>query len=154
MAKSFKKHRNLSTIRFIIRNMNDSLTRRYDHLVLLAFAFTAVASIALQNLIWISITLFFFTAWRNHQKIEWPRNEFAIATLIFLASFYYGCIVGVNPAKSFESVHKYLVFLILFPVGAMSLTFIDIRRDASHFYRRNFHMRYLRHHQILCLSSG
>jgi O-antigen ligase len=109
--------------------MNSSAAfRRYDYYILLAFAFTAVASIALQNLIWVSIALFLFLCFKHSEKINWPSNLFTTATLLFLATFLIGAIAGVNPAKSFETVHKYLTFLIIFPLGAMAFTITDIRK--------------------------
>ena len=103
-------------------------TRRYDYYLLLAFAFTAVASIALQSLIWVSIALFLFFHIKKSQKITWPSSLFAIATLLFLGSVVLGAILGVNPVKSFQTVYKYLTFLILFPIGAMALSIVDIRK--------------------------
>jgi O-antigen ligase len=109
------------------------VSRRYDYAFLLAFAFTAVASIALQNLIWVAIALFLFLHFKNKEKINWPSNLFTFATLLFLATFIIGAIVGVNPAKSFMTVHKYLTFLIIFPIGAMTLAMNDIRK-IFHFF--------------------
>ncbi len=110
-----------------------SSIRRYDYYSLLAFALTAVASIALQNFVWIAVALFLFSALKDHQKIDWPSNLFVTATLVFLASYILGCIVGINPAQSFQSVHKYLTFLLILPVGAMALSTLDIRRIFYYF---------------------
>jgi O-antigen ligase len=113
--------------------MNSSASRRYDFIILLAFAFTAVASIALQNLIWIFIALFLFLRFKNSKKINWPSNLFAISTILFLTSFFFGAIEGINPTKSFETIHKYLTFLVLFPLGAMVLPITDIRKLLNFF---------------------
>jgi O-antigen ligase len=110
-----------------------SVFRRYDYAILLVFAFTAVASIALQSLIWAAIALFFFSQFENKTKINWPINLFTIATLLFLATFFIGAILGINPAKSFETVHKYLTFLIIFPLGTMFLSITDIRKSLHIF---------------------
>jgi O-antigen ligase len=107
---------------------HSSSLRRYDYAVLLIFAFTAVASIALQSLVWVAITLFLLLNLKNKTKINWPINLFTIATLLFLATFLIGALLGINPAKSFETIHKYLTFLILFPLGAMVLSVVDIRK--------------------------
>jgi hypothetical protein len=110
-----------------------SIRHRYDYHLLLAFAFTAVASIALQNLIWLSIAAFLFWHFKNSEKISWPSSLFPTATILFLATFVIGAIVGINPSKSFQTVDKYLTFLILFPVGAMALSIADIRRLLNFF---------------------
>jgi len=107
---------------------HSSAFRRYDYAVLLVFAFTAVASIALQSLIWAAIVLFFFSQFENKTKINWPINTFTTGTLLFLATFFIGATLGINPAKSFETVHKYLTFLIIFPLGIMALSIADIRK--------------------------
>jgi O-antigen ligase len=107
--------------------------RRYDYYALLAFAFTAVASIAFQNLIWVSIALFLFLRLTRPGKINWPSNLFAAATILFLATFIIGALLGVNPSKSFETVHKYLTFLVIFPLGAMALSLLDVRK-LLHFF--------------------
>jgi len=106
---------------------------RYDYYALLGFAFTAVASIALQNFIWISVALFIFLSLKNSKKITWPSNLFAIATAIFLATYIIGGIVGINPVKSFQTLHKSLTFLVIFPIGAMTLSILDIRK-LLHFF--------------------
>lgn len=113
--------------------MNVQTQRRYDYYLLLAFAFTAISSIALQNFIWLAIAFFFFTHWRDHQKIDWPSNLFTAATLIFLATFFIGAVVGVDPLHSFKALNKYLSFLVLFPLGAMTLTSAEIRRILNVF---------------------
>ena len=113
--------------------MNSSAPRRYDYLILLAFAFTAVASIALQSLIWAFIAAFIILRVKNSEKINWPSNLFTIATIVFLATFFLGAMVGINPSKSFETIHKYLTFLVLFPLGAMVLSIMDIRKLLYYF---------------------
>ena len=114
--------------------MNNSAPfNRYDYYALLAFALTAVASIALQNFIWVSIVLFFLSHLKNSEKISWPSNLFAMATVIFLATYIIGGIVGINPAKSFQTLHKSLTFLVIFPIGAMTLSILDIRKLLNFF---------------------
>ena len=107
---------------------NSASFNRYDYYALLAFALTAVASIALQNFIWISIALFLFLSFKHSKKITWPSNLFTTATLIFLATYFIGAIAGINPAKSFQTIHKSLTFLMIFPLGAMALSIADIRK--------------------------
>ena len=101
---------------------------RYDYYFLLAFAFTAVASIALQNLIWVSVVLFLFWGFKHSEKISWPSNLFTTATILFLATYFIGAVVGINPCKSFQTIHKSLTFLLIFPIGAMALSIADIRK--------------------------
>ena len=107
---------------------NSASFNRYDYYALLAFALTAVASIALQNFIWISIALFLFLSFKHSKKITWPSNLFTTATLIFLATYFIGAIAGINPAKSFQTIHKSLTFLMIFPLGTMALSIADIRK--------------------------
>lgn len=97
--------------------------------LLLAFAATAVASIALQNiLIWPAIALFFAAHFKARRKIEWPSGLFPWATVIFLLTFFLGAMVGIDPANSFHTVHKYLTFLVIFPLGAMALEYHEIKK--------------------------
>jgi O-antigen ligase len=97
--------------------------------VLLAFAFTAVASIALQNsFIWAAVALFLFAHWQVRRKIEWPKGLFSFATLIFLFTFFLGTIIGVNPAKSLLTANKKLTFLLIFFLGGMAIHLKEIRK--------------------------
>lgn len=96
--------------------------------LLSAFALTAVASIALQNLVWAAVALFFYAHWKNRLKIGWPTGSFPLATLLFLATFFLGALVGIDPANSFHTVHKYLTLLMIFPIGAMGLDPREIRK--------------------------
>src|SRR5581483_4724301 len=89
--------------------------------LLLAFAATAVASIALQNIIWAAVALFLFAHGKDKRRIDWPRDLFSISTLFFLLTFFLGAILGTDPAMSFQTVHKYLTLLLIFIFGAMSL---------------------------------
>ncbi len=89
--------------------------------ILLAFAATSVASIALQNLVWVAVALFLFAHFKDKSKTEWPKGLFPIATLVFLFTFFLGGLVGTDPANSFLTLHKYLTFLLVFFVGAMAL---------------------------------
>ncbi len=114
--------------------MNNSASfNRYDYYALSAFALTAVASIALQNFIWLSIALFLFFSFKHSKKITWPSSLFTTATLFFLATYFIGAIAGINPAKSFQTVHKSLTFLLIFPLGAMALSTADIRKLLNFF---------------------
>jgi len=108
--------------------MNVPTRPRYDYNVLLAFAFVAVASIALQNLLWVSVLLFLVKAFYDKQNLQWPRHSFALATVFFLLTYYLGALVGIDTAKSFQTVHKYLTFLVIFPLGAMVLSLTDLRK--------------------------
>ena len=82
---------------------------------------TAVFSIVWQDLIWFSV-LFWLIALQKKQTLpQWPKGPFAWATLLFLFTFFAGAIFGVHPGQSFQTVHKYLTFLLFFLVGAMSL---------------------------------
>jgi O-antigen ligase len=105
------------------------------YLLLLAFTATAVASIALQNIIWLAVVAFLFAAWRNHEKINWPKGLFPLATLLFMATFFLGAIVGIDPHNSFHGgrVYKYLAILLAFFIGAMPLDFGKIRSLLSVF---------------------
>ena len=95
---------------------------------LYAFAATAVASIALQNFIWVAVALFLFFRMKDRQKIAWPSGLFTVVTLIFLATFFLGALVGVDPANSFHSVHKTLTLLLIPLVGAIPLLLKDIKK--------------------------
>src|SRR5581483_9872707 len=81
----------------------------------------AVASIALQNIIWAAVALFLFAHGKDKRRIDWPRDLFSISTLFFLLTFFLGAILGTDPAMSFQTVHKYLTLLLIFIFGAMSL---------------------------------
>jgi O-antigen ligase len=99
---------------------------------LAAFAACAVASIALQNIfIWLAVALFLVSQWKGKLVWRWPTGLFPLATLIFLSTFFMGAFLGVNPPNSFQSVHKYLTFLLLFFIGAMPLLAGDIKKLAS-----------------------
>jgi O-antigen ligase len=56
-----------------------------------------------------------------------------MATLLFLSTFFIGALLGVNPGKSFHTVHKLLTLLLIFPIGAMALGFKDIRKLLEYF---------------------
>ena len=101
--------------------------------ILLAFAAASVASIALQISIWVAVALFLFAHYKDKKKFEWPKGLFSVATLIFLFTFFLGAILGTNPANSFHSVHKYLTFLLIFPLGAMALEPKEIEKLLSAF---------------------
>ena len=100
---------------------------------LYAFAATAVASIALQNFVWVAVLSFLFLTVKNREKFDWPKGLFPAATLLFLASFFLGAITGSDPANSFHTVHKYLTFLLLFFIGAMPLWVEDLKKILSVF---------------------
>jgi len=55
-------------------------------------------------------------------------GPFGAATLLLLATFYLGALFGVDPAKSLQSVHRVLTFLIFFLVGAMGLGLPQVRK--------------------------
>ena len=96
---------------------------------MLAFAATAVASIALQNiLVWPAVLLFLGAHFKSRLKIDWPAGIFHWATILLLLTFFLGAVAGVNPANSFHTVHKYLTFLLIFPLGAMALELGEIRK--------------------------
>lgn len=101
------------------------------HFALGAFAFTSVASIALQNFIWAAVALWLFLQFKKGQKFNLPRGPFSLAALLFLFSFFFAAIIGLDPANSFNTVHKYLTMLLFFFVGAMPLLFKDIQRLLS-----------------------
>ena len=101
---------------------------RYVLWILLAFSAAAVASISLQNLVWVAIAVFLFQKLRNRQAPEWPRGLFPAATLVFLATFFLAAFTGIDPANSFQTVHKYLTFLLLFPLGAMAFSLEATRK--------------------------
>jgi O-antigen ligase len=94
---------------------------RLTTLTLGAFAATAVASIALQNLLLLAIALWGIAAWRHGLRPSLPRRPFTLVTLLFLATFLLSSALGVDPRGSFQSVHKYLLLLALFPIAAMRL---------------------------------
>src|SRR5579863_1355884 len=96
--------------------------------MLLAFAATSVASIALQNILWAAIALFLYAHYKDKKNIEWPKGLFSFGTTIFLFIFFLGAVLGVNPANSFHTVHKYLTFLAIFPLGAMALGSKEIEK--------------------------
>lgn len=101
---------------------------RYLLWCLSAFSATAVASISLQNLIWVAVLIFFYLRFRSKEPVNWPKGLFPFATLLFLSTFFLGAVVGVDPANSFHTVHKYLTFLMIFPLGAMALGEQEIRK--------------------------
>jgi O-antigen ligase len=105
-----------------------SSTSRYVFWFLLAFSAAAVASISLQNLVWVAVALFLFLKFRDRQALEWPKGFFPAATLVFLATFFLAAFTGINPANSFQTVHKYLTFLLLFPLGAMAFSLEATRK--------------------------
>ncbi len=96
--------------------------------MLLAFAAASVASIALQNIIWIAIAFFLFENYKSKKRIKWPTGLFPFATWFFLLTFFLGALLGVNPANSFHTVHKYLTFLMIFPIGAMAWDSMEIEK--------------------------
>jgi O-antigen ligase len=97
--------------------------------ILLAFAATAVASIALQNiLLGAAILAFVFDRYEAKQKIEWPWGLFPFATLLFLASFFLASAWGIDPGNSLKTVYKYFAILPLFLWGAIPLGIQDIRK--------------------------
>lgn len=99
---------------------------------LLSFAAIAVASIALQNVLLGLIALvFLWEKFKEPDRFPWPRNPFLWATLLFLISFYLGSLVGVDLSESFKTVHKYLALLILFVIGAIPLSFSDLKRSIQ-----------------------
>lgn len=96
---------------------------------LLAFAATAVASIACQNIfIWSAVGLFLFSQFENKEIFLWPKGFFSRVTLLFLFSFFIGALIGINPANSFNTVHKYMTILLFFLVGSMPLIFEETRQ--------------------------
>ncbi len=96
--------------------------------ILFAFAATAVASIACQNIfIWSAVAFFLSFQFKNKEPFDWPRGPFPLATLLFLLTFLIGALVGINPDNSFNTVHKYLTLFLLFLVGAMPLAFKKIK---------------------------
>ena len=117
---------------FIIWSMKEPTTPPWFSTALTyslyAFAFTAVASIALQNLIWVAVALLLFIQFKKHRNLDWPRGPFALATLLFAASFFVGAIIGINPSNSFNTVHKYLTILLFFFVGAMPILLAQAKR--------------------------
>lgn len=114
----------------IIRFMQPtSALNRYSKWFLIAFAATAAASIAMQNIfIWLAVVFFLIYQFKDKRNWEWPSGFFPIATLVFLATFFMGALLGVNVLNSFQTVHKYLTFLLLFLVGAMPLFLQDIKK--------------------------
>jgi O-antigen ligase len=91
--------------------------------LLAAFAFTAAASIALENILgWTFVALLLFSHFKSGRRIDWPKGLFPAATLLFLATFLTGALGGVNPANSFHTVYKYLAFLLLFFIAAPPLS--------------------------------
>lgn len=116
--------------RFIIHFMENQLPySRQLFWILLAFAASAVASIALQNLlIWPAVALFLFAHFKDRRKIDWPQGLFPRATLFFLFTFFLGAVAGIDPANSFHTVHKYLTLLLIFPISAMTLQYKEIQK--------------------------
>jgi len=91
----------------------------YCFWALLAFAATATASVALQNLLLVAVAL---ALWILRDRKGWMSRlpqSFAWATLFFLLTFLFSSALGVNPGASFKTVHKYLIYLALFPLGAL-----------------------------------
>jgi len=96
--------------------------------LLLGFAATAVASISLQNLVWVSVAVFLIHHFKTRERIDWPKGLFPASTLFFLFTFFLAALMGVDPANSFHSVHKYLTFLLIFFLGAMALQFRNVQK--------------------------
>jgi O-antigen ligase len=107
---------------------NDSSLHSYIYFGLLVFAATATASIALENLIWIFIALFFLLQYKEKIPIQWPQELFSLSSILFLISFIIGAIVGVNPTKSFQTLYKYLPLLLIPFIGAMPLNLLNVRQ--------------------------
>lgn len=103
-------------------------SRRYYLWALYTFAAVAVASISLQNFIWVAVALFLFFQIKGHQKFDWPQGLFVWATLLFTLSFFTAALWGINPGNSFLTVHKYLTLLLVFLVGAIPLVWEDIQK--------------------------
>lgn len=97
-------------------------------LLLMGFAACSVASIALQNLVWVAVALFLFFQLRDRSKFDWPRGPFALAHLVFIASFFVGAFIGIDISNSFNTVHKYLTLLLFFLIGAMPLLLSEAER--------------------------
>ena len=96
--------------------------------MLLAFAAVCVASIALQSLVWPAVALFLFVHWKTRRPIDWPWGAFPAAALFFTFTFFLAAVIGIDPAVSFKTVHKYLTILLIFPVAAMGLTVLETRK--------------------------
>jgi O-antigen ligase len=88
---------------------------------LTTFAATATASVALQNLLLVALLLWATDAWRKGLRPTLPNRFFTWATILFLASFFLSAALGLDPRESFNSVHKYLILLVMFPLAAMGL---------------------------------
>jgi O-antigen ligase len=94
---------------------------RWSWQVLLFFAATAAFSIVWQHSIWVAVLLWLLAWAKGRVKPLWPQGPFALATLLFMASFFTGALFGVDPANSFGTVHKVLTYLLFFLIGAMGL---------------------------------
>jgi O-antigen ligase len=84
-------------------------------------------------LIWVAVVLLLFAHHKGKKKFELPNWLFGVATLILLLTFFLGAILGVNPTNSFHTVHKYLTFLLIFPLAAMALGSKEIEKLLSVF---------------------
>jgi O-antigen ligase len=101
---------------------------RWSWWALLAFASTAVVSIVWQHLIWVSILLWLLAWSLGRVRPQWPMGALGAATLLLLATFYAGALFGVDPGKSFQSVHRTLTLLVFFLVGAMGLGLAPVKK--------------------------
>lgn len=96
--------------------------------LLLFFAAVSTASIAAQNVIWVAVLFWLYSKAKTHEKIPWPRGLFPLATLLFLIPFLVSACLGIHPSQSFQTVYKYLTYALIFFIGAMELTPIEIKK--------------------------
>ena len=107
---------------------NNPALNPYVYAGLLVFTATAVASIALENLVWVSVAVFLTIQYAQRLPLQWPSGLFPWATVLFLLSFVIGAFAGVDPAVSFQTLYKYLPLLLILFIGAMPLTLDRIKK--------------------------
>jgi O-antigen ligase len=96
--------------------------------ILAVFAATATASVALQNLFWVAVSLWLWNLYRTKEKPAFGPRDFLFASIAFTASFFLSALLGTNPGQSFKSVHKYLILLAYLPIVALEFNPERIRR--------------------------
>lgn len=109
--------------------MKLSLNNRKTYLqLLMGYAAICVASIALQNFIFLVLAAWIYFQYKAKKKINWRFDIFGIFFIIFVATFFISSILGINPGISFQTVYKYATLLILFPIAAMAWTSLEVEQ--------------------------
>ena len=96
--------------------------------LLLFFAATSTASIAAQNTLWVAVLIWFLGRVKSRSTVPWPRGLFPLALGLFLIPFFTSSALGIHPSQSFQTVFKYLTFLMVFYISAMEIKTPEIQK--------------------------